>query len=111
MATARTGVGVVDLAGVDPTEHGDGHRREVAERGHRLAVGRVDVGEELVEGVRGGVHVGRHHHVGTTLPVGGHRCIPHRTCLLLGLPPVVLPAEPPEQTTADRGLRVGPRWR
>src|ERR1700719_738989 len=32
------------------------------------------------------MHVGRDDHVGTTLPVGRRRCIPHRTCLLLGLP-------------------------
>ncbi len=58
------GVGVGDLAGVDAPEHGDGHGREVPEGRHRLAVGRVDVGEEFVQRVRRGVGVGRHHHVG-----------------------------------------------
>ena len=57
-------VRIVDLSGVDTTERGDGHRGEIAERGHRLAVLRIDVGEEFVEVVGSRVRVGRHHHVG-----------------------------------------------
>ena len=45
-------IGLVDLARIEAAEHGDGERRHVAEGGDRLAVGRVDVGEEVVEAVR-----------------------------------------------------------
>ena len=53
------GIGLVHLAGIEAAEHGDGQRRHVPEGGDRLAVGRVDVGEEVVEAVRRGVGVGR----------------------------------------------------
>ena len=56
-------VRLVHLAGVEAAEHGDGERRHVAEGGHRLTVGRVHVGEEVVEAVGRGVGVGRHHDV------------------------------------------------
>jgi hypothetical protein len=45
-------VGLVDLPRVVPPEHGDGQRRHVAERGHGVAGGGVDVGQEVIEAVR-----------------------------------------------------------
>ena len=44
-------VGFVHLAGIEPAEHGDGEGGQVTERRHRLALRRVDVGEEVLEAV------------------------------------------------------------
>ena len=57
------GIGLVDLTGIEAAEHRDGEIRHVAEGGHRLAVRRVHVGQEVVQAVRRGVRVGRDHDV------------------------------------------------
>ena len=62
-AVARTGSDSSTSPGSKPPNMemaSDGH---VAEGGDRLAVRRVDVGEEVVEAVGRGVGVGRHHDV------------------------------------------------
>ena len=43
---------LVDLTGIEAAEHGDGEIRHVAEGGHRLALRRVHVGEEVLQAVR-----------------------------------------------------------
>ena len=84
------GIGVVDLTGIEATEHGDGEIRHVAEGGDRLALPRVHVGEKVVQAVRRGVRVGRHHDV--VLP-------PPRAAVvvpsLMRCPPSTLPDQVP----------------
>ena len=99
-------VGLVGLPGVDPAEHGDGHRREVTEGRHRLPVGRVDVGQEGVQIVGRGMGVGRDHHVGP--PRAEPFCSPwcHPTRLPDAAAPRVHHVAPPQATSRSPRSRL-----